>query len=66
MSDIVGKLNDAVDLCEDNLFNEAPVEFTYSELRYLRTLVLADELRLSEAGVNLRACRKLQLEIERY
>lgn len=66
MSDAVGKLNDAIDFCEDNLFNEAPVEFTYAELRYLRTLVLADELRLNEEAANLRACRKLQLEMARY
>lgn len=65
MNDIVGKLNDAVDFCEDNLFNEAPMKLTYSELRYLRTLVFIDELRTNEAGINLKACRKLQLEIER-
>lgn len=56
---LLGKLNDAIDFCEDEVIVELDLKLSYSELNYIRRLVLTDEYGASLAVDNLKRARQI-------
>lgn len=56
--ELLGKLNDAIDFCEDEVITEFDLKLNYSELNYIRRLVLTDEYNTSLAVDNLKRAKQ--------
>lgn len=56
--ELLGKLNDAIELCEDEILVELNIKLSYSELNYVRRLILTDEYSQSLAIDNLKRARE--------
>lgn len=60
MNKLLGKLNDAIEFCEDEKVDAIEVHLTYSELLLLRRYEMTDEYSRTLAAENLRKGRDLK------
>lgn len=58
MDTALGRLNDAIDFCESEKVEKIEVLLSYSDLNYLRRLIMTDEYGHSLAVDNLKRARE--------
>lgn len=58
-NELLGKLNDAIDLCENNKTNETQITLSYAELQLIRRYELTNEYSINLAAENLRNAKRV-------